>query len=425
MKRFLLRALTVFGALALLWMVYAWLMPEAIELPPDTMSTRLEADSPATAVTLASNLDAPLLEGNRVDLLVNGHEIFPAMLDSIRQARESVNLLSYVYWTGDIAVELADELAAAARRGVEVRVLVDAIGGRKMDPALIEKMRAAGCRFAWFHPIRWYTLRRFNNRSHRKVLVTDGRIGFTGGVGIAQEWTGDAQDPQHWRDDHFRIEGPAVRYLQGSFAENWRQATGEVLAGPRMFPPLAPVGDARMVPLNAAPGSSISDIAFAYWVLFRGARERILITTPYYVPDPGLELGVEEAARRGVEVILLIPGRYQDSKLVRFASRTYYRRLLEAGVRIFEYQTTMMHAKTVTVDDTWAVIGSSNFDSRSFELNYEMVLATQDPSLVDRLNASFEQDLRSSREITLEDLESWNMFDRLRHNAALLLREQI
>lgn len=413
------------GILAVLWMLYTWWAPEPIEVPPERLSVDIAAESVDAAVSLAAHLDAPLLEGNAVELLVNGDEIFPAMLASIRQAEESVNILSYIYWTGDVAVAFAGELSAAARRGVEVRVLVDAFGGREMDPALVKQIEQAGGEFGWFHPLRWYNLRDVNNRTHRKVMVVDGRVGYTGGVGIASEWTGDAQDPKHWRDDHFRIEGPAVRYLQGSFAENWRQATGEVLAGDRMFPPLSPVGAARIVPLNAAPDGSISDIAFVYWLLFHTAREEVLVATPYFVPDPDLELGIAEAARRGVRVTLLVPGPYQDSTIVGFASQTYYRELLEAGVRIFEYQPTMMHAKTVTVDGSWAVIGSANFDSRSFLLNYEIALAVYDESFVDELDQSFAEDLSRSHEITLADVEDWSAFERLRNHTMLLVREQL
>lgn len=425
MKRHLIQALALIGFLALAWMLYSSLVPQASETPSDHLTAGLSAESLDSSVTLAANLDAPLLQGNRVELLVNGTEIFPPMLASIRQAKTSVNILSYVYWTGDIAVAFADELSAAARRGVEVRVLVDAYGGRKMEPALVEQLKEAGCHFAWFHPLRWYSLNRVNNRTHRKVLVVDGRIGFTGGVGIASEWSGDAQGPAHWRDDHFRIEGPAVRYLQGSFAENWRQASGEVLAGDRMFPPLEAAGTARIVPLNAAPAGPVSDIAFVYWVLFHSARKKIRIATPYFVPDPELELGIKRAARRGVEVTLLVPGPHQDSALVGYASQTYYRRLLEAGVRIFEYQPTMMHAKTATVDDTWAVIGSSNFDSRSFSLNYEIAVAVYDQPLVDSLRASFDEDLEHSKEITLADVENRSIFARMRNHLALLLRAQL
>jgi len=425
MKKFVLHGLAIIGALSLVWVLYAALGSEAIDIPPERLSVSAAAEPTDTAVTLAANLDAPVLDGNAATLLVNGNEIFPVMLSSIRQSSESVNLLSYVYWQGDIAERFADELSAAAQRGVKVRVLLDAFGARKIKPELVAQMQQAGCEFALFRPIRWHNLRRYNNRTHRKVLVVDGRIGFTGGVGIASEWTGDAQDPEHWRDDHFRLEGPVVRHLQGAFAENWRQASGVVLAGDLMFPPLPPAGDARVVPLSAAPGGSISDIAFVYWLLFHSAREEVRIATPYFVPDPDLELGVAEAARRGVKVTLLVPGPYQDSTLVGYASRTYYRRLLEAGVRIFEYQPTMMHTKTVTVDDTWAVIGSSNFDSRSFELNYEVALAVYDETLVDALKVSYAKDLANAREITLEDVQQWSLFARIRNHFALLLREQL
>ncbi len=421
----MVNALAILGALSLAWVIYSWVASEAIDIPPEQLSTSRMEPVPDVAVTLAANLDAPLLHGNRAQLLVNGTQIFPAMLSSIRGARESINLLSYVFWKGDVSIAFANELSAAAKRGVEVRVLLDAYGARKMKLELMEQMKQAGCKFAWYRPLRWHNLRRYNNRTHRKVLVVDGRTGFTGGVGIASEWTGNAQDPAHWRDDHFLLEGPVVRYLQGSFAENWRQATGVVLAGESMFPVLTHVGDARMVPLSAAPGGSISDIAFVYWLLFHAATQEVRIATPYFVPDPDLELGIADAARRGVKITLLVPGQHQDSAIVRYASRTYYRRLLEAGVRIFEYQPTMMHTKTVTVDNQWAVIGSSNFDSRSFELNYEIAIAAYDTSLVEALKVSYAEDLQAAREITLEEVNEWSLFARARNHLALLLREQL
>nr|MBA2564657.1 cardiolipin synthase B [Gemmatimonadota bacterium] len=353
------------GALAVTVWTYALAVPE----PTDVLPTRIEDGAPlrgsAPAVTLAAHLGAPLLRGNEIDLLVNGEEIFPPMLASIRGARESVDLLSYIYWTGDVARQFADELSAAAARGVEVRVLLDAYGANQMRPALVEQMRRAGCRVAWFHPIRWYTLRRLNNRTHRKVLVVDRQVGFTGGVGIAEEWTGDAQDADHWRDDHFRVTGPAVRYLLGAFAENWRQATGEVIAGSSTAAPVnrpstavpangastaADTQGASVVPILSAPGTSISEVAFVYWLSLRAARQRVRIATPYFVPDSALAAELAATARRGVEVTLLVPGRHNDSRLVRYGSRVLYEDLLQAGVRIFEYEPTMMHAKTMTVD---------------------------------------------------------------------------
>lgn len=425
LRQRLVAALAMLGALTLLWGLYAFIAPEPVDLPPERLSIGVGAEAPQVAAALAANLNAPKLAGNEVTLLVNGDEIFPAMLTAIRQARASINLLTYVYWEGDIARTFADELGAAARRGVQVRVLLDAFGARKIDPAWIERMRAAGCEVVWFHPLSWNTLRRYNNRTHRKVLVVDGRIGFTGGVGIAEEWTGDAQDANHWRDDHFRVEGPVVRYLQGSFAENWRQASGVVLAGDALFPPLPPAGSADVVPINSAPNEHFGGIPFTYWLLFHSAREQIRIATPYYVPDPDLELGLLTAARRGVQVTLLVPGDHQDSIIVRYASRTYYRELLEAGVRIYEYQPTLMHTKLAIVDDTWALVGSPNFDSRSFELNYEIALAVYDRPFVQTLTTSYADDLKDSREITLEEVEGWSSFDRALSYVALLLREQL
>lgn len=413
------------GAAASLYAIYALATAEPTDVLPLKLSSADDRGALDLASTIAANLDAPLLDGNRVELLENGEEIFPPMLQSIRDAEQSINFLTYVYWQGEIARRFAAELAAACRRGVEVRVLLDAVGSAKMDNALIEEMERAGCRVAHFHPPRWNELRRMNRRTHRKILVVDGARGFTGGVGIAEEWTGDAEAPGHWRDDHFRVEGPVVRYLQGAFAENWREATGEVLADGRFYPPLEPAGEARAISLLGEPGGTVSHIAFLYWIALQRARERVWISTPYYLPEPGLQDAIEATARRGVEVVLIVPGERNDSRLVRWASRTRYRKLLEAGVRIFEFEPTMFHVKAVTVDGDWAIVGSSNFDNRSFELNYEIVLAVEDPALVEDLRASMRGDLERSREVTLEDVEAWTPLERARDRLALSLREQI
>ncbi|HET7610668.1 MAG TPA: phospholipase D-like domain-containing protein [Rhodanobacteraceae bacterium] len=300
--------LAAVGVMALGMMFYNWLVPDQSEIAPHGMTVDPPLDGEASARALAANLDAPLIDGNSIDMLLNGDEIFPAMLEAIRHARRSVNLLTYIYWQGDIARRFADELAAAVQRGVKVRLLVDAVGGGRMAPATVERLEQAGCSFAWFRPLRAYNLGRFNDRTHRKVMVVDGHTGFTGGVGIADVWTGHGQDPAHWRDDHFRVCGPVVRYLQGSFGVNWRQATSEVLAGEELFPDLEEAWAARIVAIDAAPSIRVSTIGFAYWLFFHGARETIRVTTPYYVPDPRLHLGLMVAARRGVDATLLVPG---------------------------------------------------------------------------------------------------------------------
>jgi cardiolipin synthase len=422
-ERILLYGFSAVGTLSLLSWCYRALVPEFPDVAPNRLSR--DDDHRTEAADLAAHLDAPLVEGNRIELLVNGDEIFPAMLSAIEGARQSINLLSYIYWEGEIAEQFAAELAAASRRGVEVRVVLDAVGAHRMDQALVARMEDAGCMVAWFNPVRWYSLSRFNHRTHRKVMVVDGRVGFTGGVGIADEWTGDAEDADHWRDDHFRLDGPVVRYLQGSFAENWRQATGEVLTGDDVFPDIEPAGEARMSVINTGPVGATSEIGFSYWLMFHGARERINVATPYFVPDPDLELGLEAAARRGLDVRLLVPNDYQDSRLVRYAGQTWYRALLEAGVRVYEYQPTMMHVKAVSVDREWAIVGSANFDSRSFEINFEIAVAVFDAPFVATLDASFEEDLRRAREITLEDVESRSWMERARDQLARMLREQL
>jgi cardiolipin synthase A/B len=424
-REMLLYPLAGFGAAALLYMVYALVSAEPTDVLPRELSGDVVPQNFDLGTTLAANIDAPLVDGNRVELLENGVEIFPPMLEAIRGARQSVNLLTYVYWQGDIARRFAREMAAACRRGVEGRVLLDAIGAAKMDEALIEEMRVAGCQVAHFHPPRWNELRRMNRRTHRKVLVVDGKKGFTGGVGIAEEWTGNAGDEGHWRDDHFLVEGPVVRYLQGAFGENWRQATGEVLAEERFYPAIEPAGAARVVPVLGEPGGTVSDIAFVYWLSLRRARESVWIATPYYAPDPDLQEAIEATARRGVEVVLIVPNELNDSRLVRWASRTHYRSLLDAGVRIFEYEPTMFHVKAVTVDDDWAIIGSANFDNRSFELNYEVTVAVEDPALVGSLQESMRADLRESREVTIEEVNAWSPLARARDRLATVLREQI
>jgi cardiolipin synthase len=424
-KQKLIRFLAVVGVLSLLWALYVVVSPEAVDLPPERMNVAAGLPASATMTALAANLGSPALAGNRVDLLVNGDEIFPPMLDSIRGARGSINFVTYVYWQGDIAESFANELAAAARRGVEVRVLLDAFGARKIDDRWVEMMQRAGCQVVWFRPLRWNNLRRVLHRTHRKLLVVDGTVGFTGGVGIAEEWTGDAQDPQHWRDDHFRIEGPAVRYLQGSFAEDWRLASGVVLAGERIFPTIDALGTAAIVPISAAANERFAGIPFTYWFLFGSARERIMVQTPYYVPDPSLELGLLAAARRGVDVTLLVPGEHQDSIFVRYASRTYYRDLLQAGVRVFEYRPTFLHVKVMVIDDELSLIGSPNFDSRSTELNRELALAVRDRALVEALEVSIAQDVARSDELTLAEVDQWSLLARARNYASRLLREQL
>ena len=343
---------------------------------------------------------APVSYGNDADILINGDQIFPAYVGAIRDAEETVNLLTYAYWRGDIAVEVADTLCEKARDGVECNVILDAVGAAKMDRGLVKTMRDAGVQVCFFRPPKPYAVKRLQHRTHRKLLIVDGTIGFTGGVGIAEEWTGNAQDPDHWRDTHVRVRGPAVRGLQGAFAENWLECTGDVLAGDRYLPKIDELdegGPMQVMRSSATMGDTNAE-ALVYLAL-AAAKRSIELTSAYFVPRPAFTDALVEAAERGVEMRILVPGSHIDKEFVRTAGRASYDDLLGAGIEIYEYCPTMLHAKTLTVDGVWASVGSVNFDNRSFQLHDEVTLCVQSESFAERLHDVFEQDLESSERI--------------------------
>jgi cardiolipin synthase A/B len=343
---------------------------------------------------------APVSYGNDAELLINGDQIFPAYLDSIRGAEETVNLLTYAYWRGDIAVEVADALCRKARAGVECNVILDALGAAKMDRKLVGTMRDAGVQVCFFRPPKPYAVKRLQHRTHRKLLIVDGTTGFTGGVGIAEEWTGDAQDPDHWRDSHVRVHGPVVRGLQGAFAENWLECTGEALAGDRYLPEIDAIedGGAMQVMRSSATIGDTNAEALVYLSL-AAAKRSIELTSAYFVPRPAFTQALVEAAERGVRLRILVPGSHIDKEFVRTAGRAAYDALIEAGVEMYEYCPTMLHAKTLTVDGIWSSVGSVNFDNRSFQLHDEVTLCVQSEAFAGKLHDAFEHDLESSERI--------------------------
>ena len=343
---------------------------------------------------------AAISVGNDVELFVNGDRIFPVLLDTIRAARRSVNLLTYVYWEGGIAHDVAGLLCERARDGIEVNVLLDWVGSLRMDQTLIEQMREAGVCVARFRPPKPYAVRRLNNRTHRKLLIVDGRIGMTGGVGIAEEWTGDAQDPDHWRDTHVRVRGPVVRGLQGAFAENWLEATGDALVGDDWLPPLEPVdGGGAMQLVRSRAGVGDTNVEALYYLAIASARDSLDLTAAYFAPRPAFLEALCDAAERGVRVRLLVPGPHIDKEFVRAAGRRSYERLLACGARIFEYQPTMLHAKTMVIDGAWSSVGSVNFDNRSFQLHDEATLGVRSERFAQELTEQFERDLQVAEEI--------------------------
>jgi cardiolipin synthase A/B len=369
---------------------------------------------------------APISWGDDVELLINGDRIFPCYLETIQRAERTLCLLTYVYWRGDIAHQVAKALCERARAGVEVNVIIDAVGGLRIEKELVERMTEAGVRVTRFRPPKPYAARRVTNRTHRKILVADGRVGLTGGVGIAEEWTGDAQDPDHWRDTHVRVRGPVVRGLFGAFAENWLEATGEVLLGEGYLPELEQSdGGGPMMVVRSSAGVGDTNVEALYYLAIAAARETLDLTAAYFVPRPAFMDALCDAAERGVRVRVLVPGPHVDKPPVRVAGRVSYDQLLDCGVQIFEYQPTMLHAKTMTVDGIWSSVGSVNFDNRSFQLHDEATLCVLSEAFASRLTEQFERDLERSERIAPGRWHGRGPLQRTSESALKLVRREL
>jgi cardiolipin synthase A/B len=375
--------------------------------------------------TMNALLGAPLLGENRVTELVNGDAIFPAMLEAIRGAKRSITFETFIYWKGKIGREFAEALSERARNGVRVHVLIDFVGSNKMDPELLQMIQNSGAEVEKFHPLSWYHLARFNNRTHRKLLVVDGRIGFTGGVGIADEWRGNAQDRKHWRDTHFKVEGPVVAEMQATFMVNWIKTHSTVEHTEDYFPDLQPAGEHFAQMFHSSPQEGSEDIRLMYLLSIAAASQRILLEQAYFVPD---DLTVEllvAARNRGVEIEIITPGPETDKPVVRRASRARWGAMLEVGVRIYEFQPTNFHCKLMIVDGIWSSVGSTNFDNRSFRLNDEANLNVYNAAFATRLQEIFAEDKRRSREITFEEWRGRPFAEKLWEHTVGLLRSQM
>jgi cardiolipin synthase A/B len=370
-------------------------------------------------------LGPSLVPGNRVETLLNGDEIFPAMLAAIRGATRTVNFETYIYWSGRVGKEFADALSERARAGVKVHILVDWVGSQKMDAALLDEMKAAGVEIRKYHALKWYSLDRLNNRTHRKLLVTDGRVGFTGGVGIADEWSGHAQDQDHWRDTHYRIEGPAVAQMQAAFNDNWLKVSGEVLHGDDYFPPLRPAGELAAQVFRSSPEGGSESMHLMYLLSVAAATRSIDLAMAYFVPDELALEALEAALKRGVKVRIVMPGALTDAKPVRRASRALWGDILRAGAELYEYQPTMYHCKVLVVDGLWVSVGSTNFDNRSFRLNDEANLNVLDREFAERQTRDFERDLQSARRVTYEEWAARPWTEKALEHAMALLRHQL
>jgi len=384
-----------------------------------------QAGDPQFVRSMGSLLGPGIVPGNEVRALCNGDEIFPAMLDAIRGATRTVCFETFIYWSGSIGRDFAEALCERALAGVKVHVVLDWVGSGKMDASMIEKMQQAGVQVVKYHPLRWYSLGRLNNRTHRKLLIVDGRIGFTGGVGIADNWLGDAQDPEHWRDSHFRLEGPAVAQMQAAFMDNWMETCAQVLHGEEYFPGLQPIGAQSAQLFKSSADDASESVRLMYLLSISSAVRSVRIANAYFVPDSLAVATLAAAQRRGAKVEIIVPNRHIDSKIVRRASRSLWGPLLEAGVAIYEYQPTMYHVKVVVVDEVWTSVGSTNFDNRSFRLNDEANLNILDAGFAETQAREFEKDKAKARRITLEEWRRRPWRERATERLAGLLRLQL
>ena len=375
--------------------------------------------------TMHALTGSSLYEGNAIEVLRNGTQIFPAMLAAIRGAKKTINVEFYIYWDGEIGRQFAQALAERCRAGVKVNVVLDAVGSGPMSRELVDFMRRNGISVEWYHPIRWYTLSRVNHRTHRKLLIVDGEVGFCGGIGIADVWLGDAHTKEHWRDTVVRVEGPAVTQMQFAFMDNWIKSRGELLTGLDYFPQLEKRGDCLTQVLKSSPSEGSSAVKLMFIVSIVSAKKSIYISSAYFLPDRDTIRAFEGAVRRGVDVRVIVPGEYTDVPIARHAGRLYYGHLLRRGIRIFEYQPTMMHAKTMVVDGIWTTVGSSNFDDRSFRLNDEVNVNIFDESIAAQMEKMFFEDLARSEEITRRRWLTRPWLDRLKERVSSWLKPQL
>jgi cardiolipin synthase len=400
MKSILVFRFAAFAAIALILLLDGCTLGEGKKVTQE-VAPLYSAASPEFRQATGSLLGGNFVAGNNITTLVNGRQIFPAMLSAIRAARKSIDFETYIFWDGKIAKQVADALAERARAGVTVNVILDAQGTSKMGSENLENLRAAGANVVKYHSLVWLDPRRYNNRSHRKLLVIDGKIGFVGGVGIADEWLGDGESPEHWRDNHYKVTGPVVAQLQAVFMDNWLKTKGEVLHGPEYFPPLAATGPYTAQAFKSSPRQGDMDIHLMYLLAIASAKKTLLIENAYFLPDDLTRKELISAAKRGAKVEILVPGEHIDQKAVRAASRKHWPELLQAGIRIYEYQPAMVHVKLMIVDGAFVSVGSGNLDLRSIRLNDEANMNVLSSSFAAQQARLFEMDKRRSREITL------------------------
>jgi cardiolipin synthase len=413
MKRFLWLNLSLFAAAIFL----SGCAIKVGKQPRQEVTPLYSAASPEFRQSAGSLLGPNFVGGNNITTLINGDQIFPAMLSAIRSAKRSVNFETYVFWDDEIGKEFTNTLAERARAGVHVNMILDAQGTRKMGLANRKQLEEAGVQLVKYHSALWLDPRRYNNRTHRKLLIVDGKTAFIGGVGIADLWAGSADSTKHWRDNHYKVTGPIVAQLQGSFMGNWLKTRGTVLHGDAYFPPLENTGSSLAQAMRSGP--KYENLDLMYLLAIASAQKTLRIENAYFLPDDLVRKELVAAAKRGVKIEIVVPGKKIDQKLVRAASRRHWPELLEAGIKIYEYQPTMVHVKLLVVDDTFVSVGSGNFDNRSIRLNDEANLDVLDSAFAAQQIHLFEIDKKRSREVTMSEVGGFHMSDPFEHAAAL------
>jgi cardiolipin synthase len=413
--------LGLIGGVFVVWFVLVVLFAPHI---PFHVSEPVDPSSDLFVRTLESTCNTSLAQHNKVEIFTDGPAFYPAMLDAIRRAEDTVNLECYIVRAGQTADRFIEALSERARAGVDVTIVVDAVGALGSFDRIATPLRASGCRVERYQSLRWYRLHRLNNRTHRELLVVDGRVAFVGGAGVADWWTEAVDGKPMWRDMMARIEGPIVSNIQGVFAENWLECHGEILTSARTYQPRYLAGTSPALAIKSSPADRATVSRVLFQMLVESATRRVVISTPYFLPDRAFRRAFVRTARRGVEITVIVPGAMTDQRLVRLASRRMYGGLLEAGVRIFEYGKSMTHVKALLVDDLWAVIGTTNVDNRSFEHNDEVNLAVRDEAVTARIMADLRADMMASREVTLKDWEQRSASEKLAGTVAWILERQ-
>jgi cardiolipin synthase len=414
-------ALTIVGGAFVAWLILVMLftphIPYHIEADVDSASNHFSH-------VLESLCQTTLEPGNRVEVFTNGERFYPAMLQAIHEARETINLECYIFKKGEIGGQFITALAERARAGVRVTMVMDAIGSFGAFRQSAGPLRAAGCRVEPYHRLSWYSLARLNNRTHRELLVIDGQTAFVGGAGVADWWARPRDGRPAWRDTMVRVEGPVVSDIQGIVAENWLECRGEILTGPETYKPHETRGAVAAFAIRSSPADRSTASRVLFQTLIEGSNRSVRISTPYFLPDKAFRMAFIRTAARGVAITVIVPGARTDQRWVRLASRRMYGQLMKHGVRIFEYGPGMTHVKALLVDALWTVVGTTNLDNRSFEHNDEVNVAFRDNGVARRFEADFERDLAASDEITLDQWQHRPLWEKLIGSIAWILERQ-